>query len=64
MFWLSRLRVFSPFLGVGIKVGNRTGLNYWVFVVMGIFLARCMSDEWGGMNNSHYFNMNVCFVPS
>lgn len=40
--------MFFLLLGIGIKVGNRTGLNYWVFVVMGIFLARCMSDEWGG----------------
>lgn len=40
--------VFSPFVGIGVKVGNRrTILNYWVFVVMGIFVARCMSDEWG-----------------
>lgn len=38
---------FLLFVGIGVKVGNRTVLNYWAFVVMGIFLARCMSDEWG-----------------
>lgn len=45
---MSGLGVFSPFVGIGVKAGNRrTILNYWAFVVMGIFLARCMSDEWG-----------------
>ena len=46
---LSGLGVVSPFLGIGVNRGGsrRTVLNDRIVVVMGIFHARCLSDEWG-----------------